>query len=202
MIGQLCGRVIEREPPKLILDVQGVGYEIEASMNTFYRLVDLQKELTLFTHLVIREDDHRLYGFFDKTERSLFRQLIKVNGVGPKLAITILSSITPDDFVRCVIDQDTANLIRLPGIGKKTAERLMVEMRDRLSDWHEVANLNPLPTANIVTGGSSKLKEAISALVALGYKPQEASRALSHIFEEELSCEELIRRALKSGVAA
>lgn len=206
MIGQLRGKLIERQPPKLLIDVAGVGYELEASMNTCFKLPELGSEVLIYTQMIVREDDQRLYGFIDKSERSLFRSLIKVNGVGPKLAITILSGISAEDFVRCIGDNDTNSLVRLPGIGKKTAERLIVEMRDRLVDWQPELpsfEVNINTSARPTMGGSNPLlKEAVSALIALGYKPQEASRAISQVFQEGLSCEDLIRSALKGGVAA
>ncbi len=135
MIGQIRGIILEKQPPQLLVDVHGVGYEIDAPMSTFYQLPDVGQEVSLFTHFVVREDAHHLYGFYTRDERHLFRTLLKVNGVGPRLALTILSSTAPDEFVRCVLNNDTASLVRLPGIGKKTAERLVIEMRDKLSDW-------------------------------------------------------------------
>src|SRR5688572_17609541 len=136
MIGQIRGILIEKQPPSLVVDVHGVGYDIDAPMSTFFQLPDVGCEVTLLTHFVVREDAHHLYGFYTREERQLFRSLLKVNGVGPKLALTILSSITPDEFVHCVLSNDAASLVRLPGVGKKTAERLIIEMRDKLSDWH------------------------------------------------------------------
>jgi Holliday junction DNA helicase RuvA len=202
MIGQLRGIILEKKPPQLLLDVHGVAYEIDAPMNTFYRLPDIGQEVILFTHLVIREDAHQLFGFYTREERSLFRALIKVNGVGPKLGLTILSSIGPDEFVRCIMNNDTANLVCLPGIGKKTAERLVIEMRDKLSDWQ--SNLAVGPESNPIAKKSHtshhSMQDAISALIALGYKPTEASRAVSKIEETHLSSEEIIRRALKEMV--
>src|SRR5579872_3731939 len=135
MIGQVFGTLLEKQAPTVVLKVQDIGYEIDVSMTTFYRLPEPGQALTLFTHLVVREDAHHLYGFFTREERSLFRALLKVNGVGPRLALTILSSIEPEEFVRSVLNQETAKLVCLPGIGKKTAERLIIEMRDKLKDW-------------------------------------------------------------------
>ena len=201
MIGLIRGKIIEKKPPQLLIDVGGVGYEVQASMNTFYQLPKEGAEVSLHTHFVVREDAQLLYGFYEASERALFRTLIKVNGVGPKLGLTILSSIDPDSFVACVNDNDSMSLVRLPGIGKKTAERLIVEMRDKLSDWQTSAGAD-------VNGGSKAplivrkrpSDEAVSALVALGYKPQEASRAISQIDDEGLTCEELIRDALRRMV--
>lgn len=199
MIGQIRGTIIEKQPPQLLLEVNGVGYEIDAPMSTFYHLPDTGQQITLFTHFVVREDAHHLFGFFSREERSLFRTLLKVNGVGPRLGLTILSSITPDEFVRCVTNNDTASLIRLPGVGKKTAERLIIEMRDRLSDWHTSAPVQ-LNFSTEKTGRNSILQDAISALIALGYKPQEASRAISKVDDGTLSSQEIIRRALREMV--
>ncbi len=202
MIGQLRGIILEKQPPQLLLDVHGVAYEIDAPMNTFYRLPDIGQEVVLFTHLVIREDAHHLYGFYAREERSLFRTLIKVNGVGPRLGLTILSSIEPGEFVRCIVNNDTANLVRLPGIGKKTAERLIIEMRDTLSDWQSsVPTGSELNQAVKQSGATNRnIQDAISALIALGYKPAEASRAVSKIEDTTLSSEEIIRQALREMV--
>lgn len=200
MIGRIQGILLDKQPPFLLVDVAGVGYEIEAPMSTFYQLPELGQKITLHTHLAVREDAHVLYGFYELRERSLFRQLIKVNGVGPKLALTILSSVDPDQFVVSILENDATQLVRLPGIGKKTAERLIIEMRDRLKNWHEEgAVLLPLlpPMDKAVPRNAEQ--EAISALLALGYKPQEASRAVSQVAEKEnLACEQIIRNALKN----
>ncbi len=203
MIGRLRGILLEKQPPQLLLDVAGVAYEISASMTTFYHLPAVGNEVILFTHLAIREDAHQLFGFYEQRERTLFRTLIKVNGIGPKLALAILSSISSDDFVRCVNDNDSNSLIRIPGVGKKTAERLIVEMRDRLDDWQNdvisVTNINV--NSNMNKNNNRSSNEAISALVALGYKPQEASRAVLQIAADNLTVEELIRLALKGMTA-
>ncbi|MGH8370101.1 MAG: Holliday junction branch migration protein RuvA, partial [Gammaproteobacteria bacterium] len=173
--------------------VHGVGYEVEAPMSTFYDLPDVGSEIVLHTHLVVREDAHILFGFATEAERRMFRSLIRVNGVGPRLALTILSGISADAFARCVRDNDSAALTRLPGIGKKTAERLVVEMRDRLDQLQSEAAGD--------SAGSPR-EEALSALVSLGYKPPEAVRMLQSIRETDLSSEELIRRALQNAVRA
>lgn len=199
MIGRLRGTVIAKQPPSLILDVQGVGYEIEAPMTTFYELPAVGTEVTLFTHLVVRDDAHLLFGFASERERRLFRQLIKVSGVGAKLALTILSGVSADVFVGCVLNRDMAVLTRLPGVGKKTAERLVVEMRDRLDGW-ESANAAGETRAAAVSVETSPLGDAVSALVALGYKPQEASRMVRVVEGGGLSSEEIIRRALQAAV--
>ncbi len=204
MIGRLRGILLEKQPPQLLLDVAGVAYEVSASMTTFYHLPAIGNEVILFTHLAVREDAHQLFGFYEQRERTLFRTLIKVNGIGPKLALAILSSISPDDFVRCVNDNDTGNLVRIPGVGKKTAERLIVEMRDRLADWHnETITVSTIvaSTANQNNNPKRASNEAIAALVALGYKPQEATRAVMQIAADNLAIEEIIRLALKGMTA-
>lgn len=202
MIGQLFGTLLEKQPPTLLLKVQGVGYEIDAPMSTFYRLPEPGQELTLYTHLVVREDAHHLYGFYTRQERTLFRTLLKVNGVGPRLALTILSSIEPEDFVRCVLNQETARLVCLPGIGKKTAERLIIEMRDKLKDWSAESRLPSASMAALSQPSRNQvMQDAISALIALGYKPQEASRAVAKVEEGNLTSEEMIRRALREVAA-
>lgn len=200
MIGQLRGRILDKQPPQLLFDVAGVGYELEASMNTFYQLPETNQEITLFTHFVVREDAQLLYAFHDKQERALFRVLIKVNGVGPKLALTILSSIDPAGFVRCVNDNDTASLVKLPGVGKKTAERLIVEMRDKLGGWQQSSKTqSEMATLNVSIQPSAS-QEAIAALISLGYKPQEASRLVAKIDETDLTSEAIIREALKQAL--
>ena len=191
MIGRIRGILIEKQAPSLVIETNGVGYELFAPMTTFYKLPDIGNEITLFTHLVVREDAQILYGFIDNQERSLFRSLIKVSGIGPKSALAILSGISPDTFAKCIIDNDTASLTRLPGIGKKTAERLIIEMRDRLNDWKLDTNL---ATSTQETGA---VKDAISALIALGYRPQEAQKAVMQNKDKNLSSEELIRVVLK-----
>lgn len=196
MIGQIRGIILEKQPPQLIVDVQGIGYEIDAPMSTFYQLPDAGQEITLFTHFVVREDAHHLYGFYTRDERTLFRTLLKVNGVGPRLALTILSGTAPEEFVRCVLNNDTASLVRLPGVGKKTAERLVIEMRDKLSDWSAPSSGAALDQGD--NGGRHQvLQDAISALIALGYKQQEANRTVTKIDDGAASSEELIRRALR-----
>lgn len=202
MIGRIRGKLAEKHPPQLLIDVGGVGYEIEAPMSTFYQLPAVGQDVSLFTHLVVREDAHLLFGFATESERRLFRTLIRVSGVGAKLALTVLSGISADEFARCVQDNDTASLVRLPGVGKKTAERLVVEMRDRVTDWQPAWG-GPLSSAE--TGGGSAaddaVKEALAALVALGYKPPEASRLVSKLDTDDLDAEAIIRAALKQAVA-
>lgn len=198
MIGQIRGTILEKQPPQLLLDVNGVGYEVDAPMSTFYQLPDSGQQITLFTHFVVREDAHHLYGFYTKDERHLFRTLLKVNGVGPRLALTILSSTTPQDFVGSVLNNDTASLVRLPGVGKKTAERLVIEMRDKLSDWYQPSVMGGLNTVKSDNNPRHQtIQDAISALIALGYKQQEANRTVTKIDDGASSSEELIRRALR-----
>lgn len=197
MIGFLRGKLVAKTPPLLTLDVNGVGYEINAPMTTFYNLPALGETIQLQTHLSIREDAHVLFGFSTEADRVMFRLLIKVNGVGPKLALAILSGQSVDEFHRCINDNDTATLIRLPGVGKKTAERLIVEMRDKLPKL-EGLNQNTENNATEVSVGRSNAKqEAISALCALGYKAAEASKMVQNIAQGDKSCEEIIRLALK-----
>lgn len=199
MIGRLRGTLLDKKPPQLLLEVGGVGYEVEAPMSTFYQLPAGGGEVVLYTHLVVREDAHLLFGFASERERSLFRALIKVNGVGAKMALAILSGMNADTFARCIQDNDSASLTRLPGIGKKTAERLIVEMRDRLSDWQESGVL-PVVLSQPIAAGRDEVKDAVSALIALGYKPPEASRMVSAVASDGRSSEEIIREALKGAM--
>jgi len=200
MIGRLRGILAEKRPPHLLLDVNGVGYELEAPMGTIFQLPEVGQEVTLHTHLVVREDAHLLFAFATLAERTLFRTLIKVNGVGAKLALTILSGTSADEFARCVHESDTATLVRLPGVGKKTAERLIVEMRDRLDDWQPAPVLPGGGVAPAALPAADAVKDALSALVSLGYKPPEASRLLSKLDTEGMDSESIIRAALKQAV--
>ena len=200
MIGLLRGIILEKQPPQLLLDVNGVGYEIDAPMSTFYHLPDIGQQVTLHTHFVVREDAHHLYGFYAREDRALFRTLLKVNGVGPRLALTVLSSIDPGEFVRCIVNNDTDSLVRIPGIGKKTAERLIIEMRDKVSNWHQSAAPAGSAAKKDVTTKNQATQDAVAALIALGYKPQEASRAVAKVDDGTLGSEEIIRRALREMV--
>ncbi|MDD4914875.1 MAG: Holliday junction branch migration protein RuvA [Methylococcales bacterium] len=198
MIGFLRGVLIHKAPPQLVLDVQGVGYEVEAPMTTFYDLPALGQEVRLYTHLIVREDAHILFGFASETERMLFRVLIRVNGVGPKLALTILSGQSVAEFYRSVNDNDVKSLVRLPGVGQKTAERLIIEMRGRLP-----AADQPVMASAPGSGGASLAsprQEAVTALCALGYKPQDAQRMVQAIATEDKSCEDIIRLALRGAI--
>jgi len=199
MIGRLCGKIIQKQPPQLLIDVQGVGYEVDASMSTFYQQSDLGLEVTLHTHMVVREDAQLLYGFATESERSLFRNLIKINGVGPKLALTILSGMSADEFIACILEGDAAALVRMPGIGKKTAERLIIELRDRLKDNIPQGNAAPSLATSVSSSSNSPVSEAVSALVALGYKSQEASRMVRSINVEGLDTQDIIRLSLKGA---
>jgi len=198
MIGFLRGKLVLKAPPMLVIDVQGVGYEVEAPMTTFYNLPALGEDVKLHTHLVVREDAHILFGFSSESDRAMFRTLIKVNGVGPKLALTILSGQSAEEFHRCIHNNDTQALVRLPGVGKKTAERLVVEMRDRLPELGESqAGVTSLGPVAIV---SNPKQEAISALCSLGYKPLDAAKMVQNLSADTLSCEEMIRFALQGAV--
>ena len=197
MIGSLRGRIAFKQAPLLMLDVNGVGYELEAPMSTFYELPGLGEEVSLLTHLLVRDDAHILYGFGSADERLLFRNLLKVSGVGAKIALAILSGISVDGFAHCVRAEDTASLVKVPGIGRKTAERLIVEMRDRI-------DAAPAVTAGSIAAprGASASRpedEAYGALVALGYKPAEVARLLKGVDAEGLGPEEIIRNALKAA---
>ncbi len=197
MIAVLTGRLIEKQPPQLILDVNGVGYQLEAPMTTFYQLPDCEQTVRLWTVLVVREDAQLLYGFHDTTARDLFKLLIKASGVGPKLSLMILSSMQANEFFHCIAERDSARLVKLPGVGKKTAERLIIELQDKVKGLASAAT----PTVSTELAPSmaqvSTKQEAINALTALGYKTAEAARSVNAVFQAELSTEALIRAALK-----
>lgn len=199
MIGRLRGILIEKQAPYLLLDVNGVAYEVQAPMTTFYRLPATGQEVTLHTHLSISENLHQLFGFFDQRDRSLFRTLIKVNGVGPKLAIGVLSGMEADEIARCVKDNNVKALTKVPGVGQKTAERLIVELKDRLKNWDASGDV-PSQTIFHESVGNDVFAEAESALIALGYKPGEAAKLISAAAKQkpDATSEELIRLALKS----
>lgn len=198
MIGRLKGLLLTKQPPQLLIDVNGVGYEVEAPMSTFYQLPETGEAVVLHTHLVVREDAQLLYGFYSESERHLFRSLIKINGVGPKLALTILSGISFEEFTRCVIDDDAKALTALPGVGKKTAERLIIELRDKIDK--EFDAVLPAASRKTVEQGNDAVSDAVSALVALGYKAQEASRMVRAVDTEGLSTEDIIRESLQGAV--
>ncbi|MEK9714122.1 MAG: Holliday junction branch migration protein RuvA [Thalassolituus sp.] len=198
MIGRLQGFLLEKQAPELLIDVQGVGYEVQAPLSTFAVLGSIGEPVTLYTHLAIREDAHQLYGFSDKSQRTLFRTLIKVSGVGPKLALAILSGMDVNAFANCVHNEDVTSLTRLPGVGKKTAERLIVEMRDRLKEWQAPAPLWAAADQKEQNTQDQAIAEAESALVALGYKPQEAAKMLLKVSDQCSTPEEMIRLALRN----
>lgn len=196
MIGRLTGVIAAKEPPALLLDVNGVGYEIEAPLSTFCDLPAKGERVTLHTHLVVREDAHLLFGFLREPDRRLFRSLLKVNGIGPRVALAILSGLNHADLLDALVNEDVARLTRVPGVGRKTAERLVVELRDKASMLG--ANDADRPAGRAADPES----EAVHALVALGYRPPEAARAVEGVREAGLASEELIRRALKSMLTA
>jgi Holliday junction DNA helicase RuvA len=204
VIGRLRGIILEKQPPLVLLEANGVGYEVHMPMTCFYELPELNQEAIVFTQFVVREDAQLLYGFNSKQERALFRELIKVNGVGPKLALAILSGMSAQQFVTAVEREEVATLVKLPGVGKKTAERLVVEMKDRFKGMHgdlfggdatfTLTSENAQPESNDAEA------EAVAALVALGYKPQEASRMVSKVGRPDADCETLIREALRAAL--
>lgn len=193
MIGFLSGKLRGADASIILIDVQGVGYEVEVASSTIFNLPQLGESLMLFTHLVVRDDAHLLFGFLSESERLLFRTLIKVNGVGAKLALTILSGMTADELQFSVQNDDTAPLVRVPGIGKKTAERLIVELRDKLPKLESVATNG----INAKTGSVGEVQEAISALISLGYKSQEATKMVRAIETDGLDSGAIIRHALQ-----
>ncbi|KOO05919.1 Holliday junction branch migration protein RuvA [Vibrio hepatarius] len=203
MIGRLRGILIEKQPPELLIEVNGIGYEVQMPMSCFYELPNIGEEAIIYTHFVVREDAQLLYGFNTVKERALFREVIKANGVGPKLGLGILSGMTASQFVSCVEREDVSTLVKLPGVGKKTAERLVVEMKDRLKGWGAGDLFTPYtdaaPVDNTPATNSAE-EEAISALLALGYKPTQASKVVSQVMTADMSSEDLIREALKSMV--
>jgi len=197
VIGRLRGDIVYKHPPQLMLDVNGVGYELEAPMSTFYDLPAVGEKVTLITHLSVREDAQILYGFLREADRALFRNLLKVTGVGARMALAILSGMDARRFALCVEQEDTTALVRLPGIGKKTAERLVMEMRDRVGGLAEDL---PVAASASAAGAAedSGLADAVSALVALGYKPVEANRMARAMDDGAKTSEEIIRAALKA----
>lgn len=201
MIGRLRGEIVHKQPPWLLLDVNGVGYELEAPMSTFYDLPAVGAQVTLVTHLVVREDAHTLYGFLREADRALFRDLLKVTGVGPRMALAIISGMDARRFAQCVEQEDHAALIRLPGIGRKTAERLVIEMRDRVASLAGgPASTGGIPTnSSHPAGAEDPLSDAIEALIALGYRPPDANRMARAVAEGAKTSEEIIRAALRGA---
>jgi holliday junction DNA helicase RuvA len=201
MIGRLRGEVAAKQAPFLLLDVNGVGYELEAPLSTFFTLPEIGQSVMLYTHLVVREDAHVLYAFATESERALFRSLLKVSGVGAKMALAILSGMSAEEFARCVESEDVSALVRLPGIGRKTAERLIVEMRDRLAKLGEQsAGVSITPAAQTAGRPRSEKSDAVAALVALGYKSLDADRLVKAVASDGMDSESLIRAALQSTV--
>jgi Holliday junction DNA helicase RuvA len=201
VIGQISGKLIGKNPPEILVEVSGLTYEIQVPMSTVYHLPDLGKTVRLHTHFVVREDAQILYGFYDLKDKEMFRSLIRVNGVGPKMALGILSGMEVEDFVRTVRNDDVSAMVKMPGIGKKTAERLIIEMRDKLSGWEAVDKTNE--TVGLRSSPSRVTKDAEIAMVNLGYKPQQAAQAIAQVLRnnpEITDSEQLIRLALKSMV--
>ena len=203
MIGRLKGILLEKQPPEILLDVQGVGYELLLPMTSFYNLPEIGQETTLFTHLVVREDAHLLFGFAQKTDRTLFRELIKTNGVGPKLALAILSAMSVEDFAYAIEREELSKLVKIPGVGKKTAERLLVELKGKFKGIKQTdffIERSHIKTPSMVTQNETPLDEAVSALIALGYKPAEAEKMVKKVAKPDLNSEKLIREALKAAL--
>jgi Holliday junction DNA helicase RuvA len=203
MIGYLRGKLAFKAPPQLVVDVNGIGYEIEAPLSTCFVLPDVGAEIHIVTHLVVREDQHTLYGFASEAERQLFRDLLKVNRVGAKLALGILSGISVEGFVRCIQTEDQASLAKLPGVGRKTAERLIIDMRDRIDGQAAVLTITALGRSDIgAAGESTSRREAFTALTTLGYKPAEARRMLEGADRGLATTEDILRSVLQSAAPA
>lgn len=206
MIGRIRGTLVEKQPPQILVDVSGVGYEVQLPMTNFYELPAVGEEVVVHTHFVVREDAQLLFGFTDKVSRELFRELIKANGVGPKLGLAILSGMSASQFLNNVQNEDVSALVSLPGIGKKTAERLVVELKDRLKKFGQNQQIDmPPPLAdngdsNTIVALNDAREEAQSALVALGYKPAQASKLVESVYQENMDSESLIREALKAAL--
>ncbi|PVX32370.1 Holliday junction DNA helicase subunit RuvA [Pasteurella langaaensis DSM 22999] len=204
MIGHLRGKLIEKQPPEILLDVQGVGYELLLPMTSFYNLPEAGQECALYTHLVVREDAHLLFGFSTKTDRTLFRELIKTNGVGPKLALAILSAMSVHEFAYAIEREELSKLVKIPGVGKKTAERLLVELKGKFKGVQQpdffvesqsirAPNIEPIAL-------EAPSDEAVAALLALGYKATDAEKMIKKVAKAGLTSEQLIREALKAAL--
>ena len=196
MIGHLKGKITSKNPPEILIEVEGVGYEVLCPMSTFYALDDLKEDILLFTHLSIKEDAHTLFGFISKDEKNVFRELIRVNGVGPKVALAILSNLSVQSLVECISTEDADLLAKTPGIGKKTALKLIVELQDRLGKLEQTGSLEKTRVLNQSSNPNSK--QAIEALQSLGFKVKEANRMVSKIEDQGLSTEQIIRLALQN----
>lgn len=202
MIGHLRGILLEKSPPEILLEVDGIGYEVLLPMTSFYHLPEVNMEASIYTHLVVREDAHLLFGFYHKQDRTLFRELIKTNGVGPKLALAILSAMSVSEFSYAIEREELSKLVKIPGVGKKTAERLIVELKGKFKAYqHDDFFIEQTATqSGIDTEKVSATDDAISALVALGYKPAEAEKMVKRVAKPEWDSEQLIREALKSAL--
>ncbi|KGQ28719.1 Holliday junction branch migration protein RuvA [Gallibacterium anatis] len=202
MIGHLRGILLEKSPPEILLEVNGIGYEVLLPMTSFYHLPEVNMEAAIYTHLVVREDAHLLFGFYHKQDRTLFRELIKTNGVGPKLALAILSAMSVSEFSYAIEREELSKLVKIPGVGKKTAERLIVELKGKFKAYqHDDFFIEQTTTqSGIETEKVSATDDAISALVALGYKPSEAEKMVKRVAKPEWDSEQLIREALKSAL--
>jgi holliday junction DNA helicase RuvA len=202
VIGRLRGTIIEKQPPKVLIEVGGVGYNVFMPMTCFYELPENGQEVIVLTHFAVREDAQVLYGFNQEQERELFRELIKVNGVGPKLALAILSGMSAPQFINAVEQGEIKTLVKLPGVGNKTAQRLIVEMKDRIKHFAEpLSNTSTIVDVDSIQKSANQIEgEAVSALIALGYKPQEANRIINKVIKPEMDSETLIREALKSAL--
>ena len=197
MIGHLNGKIISKNPPEVILEVGGIGYEVLCPMSTFYQLDNLSEDVLLFTHLSIKEDGHTLFGFITKDEKNVFRELIRVNGVGPKVALAILSNLSVNSLVQCISTEDADLLAKTPGIGKKTALKLIVELQDRLSKL-ELIGSSLEPSKELKQSSNPNTKQAIEALQSLGFKAKEANKMVLKIDDQDLSTEQIIRLALQN----
>lgn len=205
MIGHLRGILLEKSPPEILLDVNGVGYELLLPMTSFYHLPEVNMETTLYTHLVVREDAHLLFGFYQKQDRTLFRELIKTNGVGPKLALAILSAMSVNEFSYAIEHEELSKLVKIPGVGKKTAERLLVELKGKFKqyrnqDFFIEQKVGTTTMEQSLATATSPADDAISALIALGYKPADAEKMVKRVAQPDLNSEQLIREALKNAL--
>lgn len=205
MIGQLRGKLLEKHPPQIIVDVNGIGYEVEVPMSTFFVLPEQNEKVSLQTHLLVREDAQLLYGFADKKEKQLFRTLIKISGVGAKMALAILSGMGIDEFANAINSSDVTQLTKIPGVGKKTAERLIIEMKDKLISKSSVTNSQSNMQSNdLATNTSNNKDEAIGALESLGYKPKEAEKMVNTVVKNDerdtFTVEELIKKSLQNTI--
>ncbi|OBW91909.1 Holliday junction ATP-dependent DNA helicase RuvA [Gallibacterium genomosp. 3] len=205
MIGHLRGILLEKSPPEILLDVNGVGYELLLPMTSFYHLPEVNMETTLYTHLVVREDAHLLFGFYQKQDRTLFRELIKTNGVGPKLALAILSAMSVNEFSYAIEHEELSKLVKIPGVGKKTAERLLVELKGKFKqyrnqDFFIEQKVGTTTMEQSLATETSPADDAISALIALGYKPADAEKMVKRVAQPDLNSEQLIREALKNAL--